>query len=211
MSPARRRRRASAETLGLATAASRIPRRSSSRTTSSGSASPNRARNAAPPASCSSSLICSTSRSSRDTTPKGTSLVCDSHVVQNVAIPELCAILSSSRQKRLLPMPAGPTTPTTEPCPSRPLCRIRVIESISSSRPTRVDSRRPIAVLLASIPRRRRAYTGSGAFLMFTNDGSSRTAMCSTSRTVDSLIMTPPAGATDSIRCAIPTCVPNAV
>ena len=33
----------------------------------------------------------------------------------------------------------------------------------------------------------------------------------STSRAVDALSITPPAGATDSIRCAIPTCSPTAV
>ena len=33
----------------------------------------------------------------------------------------------------------------------------------------------------------------------------------STSRAVDSLSITPPGGATDSIRCAMPTCSPTAV
>ena len=33
----------------------------------------------------------------------------------------------------------------------------------------------------------------------------------STSRAVDALSITPPGGATDSIRCAIPTCSPMAV
>ena len=36
-------------------------------------------------------------------------------------------------------------------------------------------------------------------------------ALVSTSRAVESLTMTPPGGATDSIRCAIPTCSPMAV
>ena len=46
---------------------------------------------------------------------------------------------------------------------------------------------------------------------MCTSSGSPSTAPCSTSRAVDSLSITPPGGATDSIRSAIPTCSPIAV
>ena len=40
---------------------------------------------------------------------------------------------------------------------------------------------------------------------------SPRVVVPSTSRAVDSLSITPPGGATDSIRCAIPTCSPMVV
>ena len=46
---------------------------------------------------------------------------------------------------------------------------------------------------------------------MCTHSGSASTAVCSTSRAVDSDSITPPGGATDSIRCAIPTGSPIAV
>jgi hypothetical protein len=41
--------------------------------------------------------------------------------------------------------------------------------------------------------------------------GIAQAAAPSTSRAVDALSITPPGGATDSIRCAIPTCPPTAV
>ena len=45
---------------------------------------------------------------------------------------------------------------------------------------------------------------------MRTHSGSASVTVCSTSRAVDSDSITPPGGATDSIRCAIPTCSPVA-
>ncbi len=45
---------------------------------------------------------------------------------------------------------------------------------------------------------------------MRTHSGSASSTVCSTSRAVDSESITPPGGATDSIRCAIPTDSPIA-
>ena len=45
---------------------------------------------------------------------------------------------------------------------------------------------------------------------MRTHSGSPSITACSTSRAVDSDSITPPGGATDSIRCANPTCSPIA-
>ena len=45
---------------------------------------------------------------------------------------------------------------------------------------------------------------------MRTHSGSANTMVSSTSRAVDSETITPPGGATDSIRCAIPTDSPIA-
>ena len=61
-----------------------------------------------------------------------------------------------------------------------------------------MPSRGPIATS-------RRARTGSSAPLMCTHSGSASVTVCSTSRAVDSDSITPPGGATDSIRCANPT------
>ena len=46
---------------------------------------------------------------------------------------------------------------------------------------------------------------------MLTNSTSPKMAAFSTRRAVDSLTITPPGVATDSIRCAMPTCSPIAV
>ena len=55
----------------------------------------------------------------------------------------------------------------------------------------------------------RRAGTGSSAPLMCTISRVPSTAVFSTSRAVDSLSITLAGGATDPIRCAIPTCSPD--
>jgi hypothetical protein len=57
----------------------------------------------------------------------------------------------------------------------------------------------------------RRAGTGASAPLICTTSGWPSIALFSTRRAVDALSITPPGGATDSIRCAIPTCSPTAV
>ena len=66
------------------------------------------------------------------------------------------------------------------------------------------------AIAAGSIATSRRARTGSSAPLMCTHSGSASITVCSTSRAVDSESITPPGGATDSIRCANPTASPIA-
>jgi hypothetical protein len=63
----------------------------------------------------------------------------------------------------------------------------------------------------AAAPSSRRAGNGSSAPFTYTHSGAPSTVACSTSRAVDSVSNTPPGGATDSIRCANPTCSPTAV
>ena len=80
---------------------------------------------------------------------RGTWLVCDS---QNaVATLPHCgplAIAATSRTRRLLPMPGGPTTPTTAPWPSIARSNKPSTADISHRRPTRFDSARPMSVML---------------------------------------------------------------
>jgi hypothetical protein len=81
----------------------------------------------------------------------------------------------------------------------------------SQSRPTSVDTCRVRWPLLWATATKRRAVTGDGEPLMWTLSGSLSTTASPTSRAVDSLSVTPPGGATDSIRCAKPTCSPMVV
>jgi hypothetical protein len=150
-------------------------------------------------------------RNSRATAWNGISLACDSQNVENtsIALPDAIAAISATR--RLLPIPAGPTTPTTLPLPLIERSRIAPRALCSQSRPTRVvDARRPSRGCTATSSSRL-AGTGVSAPFMCARSGSPSTATSSTSRAVDSLSITPPDGATDSIRWAIPTCSPIAV
>ena len=83
-----------------------------------------------------------------------------------------------------------------------------LIADISHCRPTRLDSRRPEAWPDRMFIRRR---AGSGSFspLTATLSSSPSVAEFSTRRAVDALSITPPGGAADSIRCAMPTCSPS--
>ena len=104
----------------------------------------------------------------------------------------------------VLPMPGDPTTPTTALWPS-------IARSSSPPRPTSPSADPPDSTQHA--PRRdARAHpqqpAGGHRFvgtLDRTSSDSPRVAAPSTSRAVDALSITPPGGATDSIRCAIPT------
>ena len=138
------------------------------------------------------------------------SLACDSQKAVNTSTPRAAAIAVTSRTRRLLPMPGDPTTPTTAPWPSVARSSKPSTAAISQRRPTRVDSARPPVGCPSPMPNSRRAGTGSSAPLIRTNSNSPRLAAPSTSRAVDALSITPPGGATDSIRWAIPTCSPTA-
>jgi hypothetical protein len=109
-----------------------------------------------------------------------------------------------------LPMPGSPTTFTTPPRPLLVRSTMASRVAISECRPTRLASWRCLTwpEVMSS---NRRAGTGASAPLMRTHSGSANTAACSTSRAVDSDSITPPGTATDSIRCASPTCSPTAV
>ena len=185
-----------------------MPSRSSSSSRSCGSTSathkPATARGRLSPSRSATPLP---ARSSRVTTPKGMSRAWDSQKVQNTSTPRPAASAAASRATRDLPMPGGPTTFTTPPRP--PIVRSTMASraAISQRRPTRLASARPTRPSRGSIATSRRARTGSSAPLMRTNSGSASITVCSTSRAVDSDSITPPGGATDSIRCAIPTCL----
>ena len=137
-------------------------------------------------------------------------MVCDSQKVVNTSTTSGRAIAATSRTRRLLPMPGDPTTPTTAPCPSMARSSKPSTAAISQRRPTRFDSAGPAARCPSPMPSSRRAGTGAWAPLIRTNSNSPRLAAPSTSRAVDALSITPPGGATDSIRWAIPTCSPTA-
>jgi hypothetical protein len=67
-----------------------------------------------------------------------------------------------------------------------------------------LDSPRRLG-LRPSVDNNRRTGTGSSVPLIWASSGSPRPTVFSTSRAVDSLSITPPGGAIDSIRCAMPT------
>ena len=187
-----------------------MPSRSSSSSRSCGSASgtvPGPGRGRLSPSRSATPLP---ARSSRATTWKGMSRAWDSQKVHNTSTPRPAASAAASRATRLLPMPGGPTTFTTPPRP--PIARSTMASraAISQRRPTRLASARPTRPSRGSIATSRRARTGSSAPLMRTHSGSASITVCSTSRAVDSDSITPPGGATDSIRCANPTCSPIA-
>ena len=138
------------------------------------------------------------------------SLAWDSQKAQNTSTPRLAASSTTSRAIRLLPMPGGPTTFTTPPRPPIARSTIASRTAISQFRPTRLASARPTTPSRDPIATSSRAGTGWSAPLMRTNSVSFRTAVCSTSSAVASLSITPPGGATDSIRCAYPTVWPIA-
>ena len=92
----------------------------------------------------------------------------------------------------------------TPPRPRVVSSMIAVMVLSSHARPTSFDSVRGVGWCSpAAISRR--AATGVPAPLMLTSSGVPRSTTFSTSRAVDSLSITPPAGAIDSIRCAMPT------
>ena len=202
MSAVSRRRRASGSIWGSGISGSAMPSRSSSSSRSCGSASANCA-----PARRTSSRL---ARSSWAAAWKGTSCACDSQKAQNTSTPRPAASEAASRANRLLPMPGDPTTFITAPRPA-------IARSMMASRAA-ISQRRPIRLPRCARPRHstpiatsRRARTGSPAPLMRTHSGSASVAVCSTSRAVDSDSITPPGGATDSIRWANPTVSPVAV
>ena len=133
-----------------------------------------------------------------------------SGAVENTCTPELTAWADTSATMRLFPIPGGPTTLATQPCPFIERSSMAVSAASSQSRPTKVDRCGTIRLCCAAASSLR-ADTGVAAPLIRTSSGSPSTATSSTSRAVDSLSITPPGGAADSIRCAIPTCSPIAV
>ena len=148
---------------------------------------------------------------SRATTWNGISLAWDSQNVENTRTPRSAAMAAVSATMRLLPIPGGPTTPTTHPEP--------VIDRRQAGRPWHpppIDAQ-PDSWFAHRSDRARQRPTGDVQApvrvrpLICTTSGSPSTATFSTRRAVDSLSITPPGGATDSIRCAIPTCSPTAV
>ena len=94
---------------------------------------------------------------------------------------------------------------TTHPSPFIDLSSIAVRALSSHSRPTNVDVRAVVSGRRPLIESSSYAGTAASVPLIRTSRRSLRSASRSTSRAVDSLTMTPPADATDSIRCAIPT------
>ena len=81
--------------------------------------------------------------------------------------------------------------------------------AISQCRPTKRASAR--SVLREPIPSSRRAAAGSSASFDPNQLGLAKSRAMLDQPAVDSLSITPPDGAADSIRCAIPTCSPKAV
>jgi hypothetical protein len=74
-------------------------------------------------------------RSSRATVWNGTWHVCDSQKLMNTSAPQRAAIAPTSRTRPLLPMPGGPTTPTTAPWPLRAPTNPRRPTSPTADRP----------------------------------------------------------------------------
>ena len=107
-------------------------------------------------------------------------------------------------------MPGGPTTFTTPPRPPIARSTMASTAAISQRRPTRRDSVPPAGHGAARSPAAGALRRGRRLPLIDTTPVSARTAVCSTKSAVDSLSITPPGGATDSIRCANPTCSPIA-
>ena len=99
----------------------------------------------------------------------------------------------------------------THPRPLTERSSIAVNAASSHSRPTNVETRGLMWGRRPVTDTRVRAETGRSAPLIRTSCGSPRTAAFSTSSAVDPLSITPPGGATDSIRCAIPTWSPIVV
>jgi hypothetical protein len=121
------------------------------------------------------------------------------------------AIETVSSTKRLAPMPGGHTSPTTRPLPSIDWSSSPTMVLNSKSRPTKVDRCLPGLPTSGSVPSKRHAATGASAPLTRTISDAPSTTALSTSLAVDSLSITPPGGATDSIRCAMPTCTDRRV
>ena len=128
---------------------------------------------------------------------------------KRLSMPRLLATSSASRTSLLFPIPGGPTTPTTDPRPadralekSRSRCAVptRVLQgSTAQARPSRSEA----------TPSRRRARHGRVGTLDRHPLRFAEKAARPTSCAVESLNMTPPGGAADSMRCAIPTCSPD--
>ena len=101
---------------------------------------------------------------------------------------------TTSATSRLLPIPGGPTTPTTAPLP-----RYRARPCTCGSRSLRGHGRRastprvPETCFLAT-DTSRRAGTGSTTFLIRTISGSPISTTLSTRRAVEALSITPPGG-----------------
>ena len=188
-----------------------MPSRSSSSSKSCSSAPPRRTRRWARAASPSRSPTPVIARRKRASMWKGILLACDSQTVVNSSAPRSAAVVDRSRTRRDLPMPGCPTIPTTPPWPAIARSSKPSTVDISHRRPTRFDAARLITGCWSPIPSRRRATTPSGAPLIWTISGSPRSATLSTNRAVDALSSTPPGGATDSIRWAMPTCSPIVV
>jgi hypothetical protein len=81
-----------------------------------------------------------------------------------------------------------------------------IAAAIEDREPAAVDKNAASRATEWAEPSSRRAATGAAAPLICTIAGAPSRAACSTSRAVDSLSITPPAGDADSIRWAIPTC-----
>src|SRR6185369_4948006 len=129
----------------------------------------------------------------------------DSQYVVKTSKPQFTAVAIDSRTSRVLPIPGGPDTVITALSPPSDWASNLAIAAIWDSRPTRRESSRPHR-RSATIDSNWRAGTNSNEPLIRTDWSSPNTTEPSTSRDEDSLSITPPDGATDSIRCAIPTC-----
>ena len=136
--------------------------------------------------------------------------VWDSQNVENTFDPRATAIVATSPISRLLPMPGGPTTQTTRPAPPMPRSSIPVsavdFPACARRAPLRGGLARPAPIAEQTTGRHR--FVGA---LDVHQLGIAQYSAFSTNRAVDSLSITPPGGATDSIRWAMPTCSPIAV
>ena len=136
----------------------------------------------------------------------GMSLAWDSQKAQYTSTPRPAAAAAASLATRLLPMPGGPTT-----IHDAAVATGRPVDDGVDRRHLPVTSNQarlgaPYRGHLAGrTPSAGVTRTGSSDPLIRTHSGSASTAMCSTSDAVESDSITPPGGATDSIRCAIPT------
>ena len=151
-------------------------------------------------------------RSSRATAWNGTLLVCDSQKVVNTSTPRPAAIADSFAHQTAL-ADARRSHHADHSAVAIDCAVQQAVDGGHLPPPTDQsrlgDARHARAIV--PMPSSRRAGTGSSAPLMCTNSGSARAAVPQPVARWTALSITPPGGATDSIRCAIPTCSPIAV
>ena len=128
----------------------------------------------------------------------------DSQKVQKTSTPRPAASAAASRATRDLPMPGGPRHPRHH----RGHRWAVAMASKCRHLPAPTDQAR-LGAPDQALPGTDRQQSARAHWFVHALDlhplGSANTTMCSTSCAVDSDSITPPGGATDSIRCAIPT------